>query len=237
MLVLSYDRRAEVITFVKKHHYTRRAPGVWTVAYGVENKRGKLQAVIMYGPPPYPSIARAFCRDVAHAPRLIWQTRMVGAGISRQQLDDLLAFAAHDLAERGYWWQTTLTDPTSRTIDGALMTLTQKGYTGDVYTRNEWLYLGTANSRRKLEGFLIDGRPLHIRQGAITLTLANVRQHYPDARTIRPLHGGVKSRWAYVFGNEAERAERILLMRYHVQPIEVLTQPRLFVQRWQEAFA
>jgi len=237
LIILPYPRRrAEIITFVKKHHYTRRSPGVWTVAYGIENKRGLLQAVIMCGPPPYPSIARAFCRDPLHTPHLIWQTRMVGAGVTRAQLNDLLLFAAHDLTERGYWWQTTLTDPTSRCVDGALLRLTQRGYTGEVYARNGWHYLGVSGGKN-LQGFLIDGTSIHIRQGKTTLTFSNVRDHYPDAKVIRPLHGGAKSRWAQVFGNEQERAQRVLLMKYHVQPPELMTQPRLLTRRCKEVFA
>jgi hypothetical protein len=154
---------------------------------------------------------------------------MVGAGISRQQLDELLQFAAADLAARGFWWSLTLTDPTSRAID-ALIPLTSPGYTGAVYARNGWHYLGNTNGRHKLEGFVVDGQPVHIRQGAVTLTLSNVREHYPEARTIRALYGGVKSRWVYIFGDDLERAERVLLMRYRVQAVNAQTQPRLLAR-------
>jgi hypothetical protein len=239
VLILPFPQcRNEIITFVKAHHYSRRCPGVWSVAYVIPRRNGQIKAVALYGPPPYPSIARAFCRDADHISKLIWQTRMTSSGgITKDDLDRLLAFANADLAARGYWWALTLTDPTSRVIDGALVALMQKGYTGEVYYRNDWLYLGITGSKKKLESFLIDGEQVHIRQGAITLTLDNVRQHYPDARSIRPIHGGAKSRWCYVFGNERERAERILLMKYRVQPFEAITQPRLLAQRWQGAWA
>jgi hypothetical protein len=87
-LILNYPaRRDEIIRFVKKHHSTRRCPGVWSVAYALENERGRLQAATLYGPPPYPSVARAFVRDPTHIQHLAWQARMVGAGISAAQLD------------------------------------------------------------------------------------------------------------------------------------------------------
>lgn len=229
MIVLPVsERRADVLDFIRRHHYTRRAPGVWTVAYGLENRRGKLCAVAVYGPPPYPSIARAFVRCPEHAPKMIWQARMVGAGISAADLDGLLNDANADLLQRGYWWVHTLTDHVEKVIDGT--NLFQRGYTGNVYHRNGWLFLGQSGSH-KLEGFLIDGTPVHIRQGANTLTLTNVRGHYPEAKDIRPLHGNAKQRWAYVLAStERERAERALLMAYHVQPYEPMTQPRLLTK-------
>src|SRR5436190_21466343 len=59
LLTLTFPaRREEIIRFCKRHHYTHRAPGVWSVAYAVENGRGKIQAVAVYGPPPYPSVTR-----------------------------------------------------------------------------------------------------------------------------------------------------------------------------------
>jgi len=220
------QRRDEIRRFVDKHHYTRRSPAVWTVAYGLSNSADKLQAVAMYGPPPYPTIARAFVRCPEHAPRLIWQTRMVGAGISSADLDDLMTFARNDLLLRGFWWVLTLTDPTSSVVDNALLKLLQPGYTGDVYRRNDWLYLGTAGER-KLQGFVIDGTMVHIRQNRITLTLSNIRQHYPEAKSVRAIYGSVKQRWVDVLGSSRERAERILLMKYHVQEYQMLRQPRL----------
>ena len=70
MLTLPFpERRDEVQSFVKRHHYSRRCPGVWSVAYGLANQRGQLQAVLIYGPAPYPSVARAFVRDPGYASR------------------------------------------------------------------------------------------------------------------------------------------------------------------------
>jgi hypothetical protein len=228
MLTLPYPlRRDEIRNFVMRHHYTRRCPAVWTVAYAIQNPAGKIQAVAIYSPPPYPSVTRAFVRCPEHESHLIWQTRMVGVGISTQQLDELLTFARADLLRRDYWWTLTLTDPTAACIDNALLRLTQPGFTGRVYNRNGWLYLGTAGSR-KLTGFLIDGQSVHIRQNRITLTLSNVQTHYPDAKNIRALYGGIKHRFADVLAyTSRERAERILLMKYQPQVYEVLRQPRL----------
>lgn len=226
MKILPYpERRVEIMRFVRRHHYTRRCPGVWTVAYGIENHRGDIQAVAVYGPPPYPSVTRAFIRRPEDAARLIWQARLVGAGISAAALDDLIMFANHDLTGRGFWWVYTMTDPVSKVIDGGLLKLLTRGYSGEVYQRNSWQYLGVAGSKR-IEGFLVNGKPVHLRQGAVTLTLSNIHQHYPDA-DIRVLRGNAKQRWVFVLGNSAERAERVLLMKYHVQPYEALMQPRL----------
>jgi hypothetical protein len=225
-IVLPFPRRRDdVLRFIKRHHYTRRAPGVWSVAYAIINRRDQIQGVAVYGPPPYPSIARAFVRDPQHVNMLTWQARLVGAGISSAELDVLLHFANADLEQRGFWWVQTLTDPTSKVIDGALVKLLQQGFVGEVYRRNDWLYLGYAGGTR-IEGFLIDGKPVHVRQGAITLTLSNVHERYPGAQ-IRVLKGNAKQRWAYVLGSQTQRAERMLLMKYHVQPYEAITQPRL----------
>jgi len=215
--------------FVRKHHYTRRCPGVWSVAYALANAGGKLQAVAMYGPPPYPSIARAFCCDPDHVKHLTWQTRMVGAGISSAALDELLAKANRSLTQRGFWWVLTLTDPRAHVIEGGVLRLISPGYTGEAYARNGFRYIGQSGRQQRL-GWLIDGQPVHCRQGPITLTQANVHQHYPQARSVRELHGGVKDRWVYVLGNTRERAERVLLMAYHVQDWRPITQPRLFAR-------
>jgi len=223
------QRRAEIIAFVRKHHYTRRCPGVWSVAYGLENDRGKLQAVAMYGPPPYPSIARAFCRDQDHVKQLTWQTRMVGAGISTAALDELLHVANTSLARRGFWWVLTLTDPLAHVIEGGVLRLISPGYTGAAYARNGFRYIGQSGRNQRL-GWLIDGVPVHCRQEPVTLTQANVREHYPEARSVRELHGGVKDRWVYVLGNTTEAASRTLLMAYHVQDWRPITQPRLFLR-------
>lgn len=227
MLELPYTQyRAEIIRFVKKHHYTHRCAGVWSHAYGILNETGKLQAVVIYGPAPYPSVARSFVRDHAHLGKHIWQSRMVGAGISAQQLDALIAFANADLLAKGYWWVHTLTDPTEYVID-APFSLFSKGYTGEVYSRTGALYLGTTKER-KLSSFWVDSEHLHVRQGAITLTLSNIRHHYPDAKTIRAIYTNRKQRWAYVLAETSrERAERTLLMAYSVKPYEMLRQPRL----------
>lgn len=222
------ERREEIKRFVRKHHYSRRCPGVWSVGYALLNSQGRIQAVTMYGPAPYPTVARAFCRDKTHIGHHIWQSRMVGAGISAHDLDNLLGYAHADLLTRGYWWVHTLTDPVAKVIDNAAIRLLAKGYTGEVYHRNGWFYLGQAGSR-KIEGFLIDGQPIHIRQGAVTLTLSNIRDHYPDAH-IRVIRGNAKQRWAYVLAESSrERAERTLLMRYQPQPWTPIRQPRLLV--------
>jgi hypothetical protein len=221
--------RAEIIRFVKKHHYTHRCTGVWSNAYGILNETGKIQAVVIYGPAPYPNVARSFVRDQAHTGRHIWQSRMVGAGISAEQLDSLIAFAHADLLSKGYWWVHTLTDPTEYVIDAAF-SLFSKGYTGEVYSRTGALYLGIAGGR-KLSSFMVDGEHVHVRQGANTLTLSNVRQHYPEAKSVRAIYGTHKQRWAYVLADTPrERAERILLMAYRVQPYEMLRQPRLLIK-------
>lgn len=228
MITLPYpQRRGEIIKFVKKHHYSRRCPGVYSVAYAIENSRGAIQAVAVYGPPPYPNIARAFVRCPEHTPKVTWQTRLVGAGITGDDLDQLLSYANADLLTRGFWWVTTLTDPVSKVIDGALMKLLMKGYAGEVYQRNHWLYLGTSGAK-KLEGFVIDGQPVHVRQGATTLTLANVRDHFPRASNIRTIYGNQKQRWASILAaTDREYADRLLLMKYRVQPYEQVIQPRL----------
>jgi hypothetical protein len=227
ILKLPYtEYRSEIIRFVKKHHYTRRCTGLWSDAYGILNDAGKLQAVVIYGPAPYPSVARSFVRDQAHINKHIWQSRMVGAGISAEQLDCLIAFAHADLLARGYWWVHTLTDPTEYVIDSP-MRIIAKGYTGEVYSRTGALYLGMTKER-KLSSFMVDNQHHHVRQGAVTLTLSNVRQHFPDAKSIRAIYTNPKQRWAYVLAETPrERAERTLLMAYHVKPYEMLRQPRL----------
>jgi hypothetical protein len=226
LVELPYTRyKAEIIRFVKKHHYTRRCTSVWSHAYGILNEHGRIQAVAVYGPAPYPNVARAFVRDQAHTDKHIWQSRMVGAGISADELNALIEFANTNLLAKGYWWVHTLTDPVSKVIDTP-MNLFCKGYTGEVYHRTGALYLGTSGSKRLTE-FLVDGKPIHVRQGAITLTLSNIHTHYPNSH-IRPIYGNHKQRWAYVLANTPrERAERILLMAYHAQPYQPMRQPLL----------
>lgn len=234
LLTLPYpQRRDEIIRRVKRSHYSRRCPGVWTVTYAIE-KRGKIVAVAMYGPAPYPTVARAFCRDETHIPRMAWQSRMAGAGVTAGELDMLVQYANADLLKRGYWWVHTLTDPYEQTIDGALLRLVQRGYTGEVYHRNGFKYLGWSGAK-KLMGFLIDGKPVHNRQGRVTLTRSNVYDHYPDAKNIRPLYGQPKQRWAAVLGDTPQQiAERTLLMAYQPQVWQAARQPRLLIELWRQ---
>lgn len=224
------ERAAEIKRFVRKHHYTRRCPGVWTIAYAITNADGKVQAVAMYGPAPYPTVARAFCRRAEDIPHHIWQHRMVGTGITEKQLDQLIQHANCDLERRGYWWIHTLTDPVQKVVTRSILRLEAHGYTGEVYHRTGALFLGGAG-KRAIEGYLIDGKPHHIRQGAVTLTLKNVHDLYPNSN-IRVIRGNAKQRWAYVLGNAAERAERTLLMKYHAQVWEPIRQPRLLHNNW-----
>ena len=228
MLTLPFpERREEVQHFVKRHHYSRRCPGVWSVAYAHVNRRGQIQAVLVYGPPPYPSVTRAFCRVQEHSRRVAWQARMIGAGISATELDALLAYANADLLLRGYWWVYTLTEPQAWVVDGALVRLLCPAFTGAAYHRNGWLYLGATKPSSK-ELFVIDGKPVHIRQNDHTLTAGNVHRYYPDAREIRPVMSRAKDRWAKVLTtSEAERAERVLLMKFHPLPWTPAIQPRL----------
>jgi hypothetical protein len=232
LITLPYpQRKADIIRFVKRHHYSRRCPGVWSSAYAIE-RNGKLVGVTVYGPAPYPSVAKAFCRRAEDIPRHAWQARMVGAGISARELDELIAFGHHDLRERGYWWIHTLTDPKASVIEGGLLRLICPGFTGEVYHRNAYRYLGWAG-RPCLSGFLIDGLPVHIRQGSVTLTHSNVESHYPQANSIRPLYTDAKQRWAYILADTPRQAaERVLLMAYHPQVWEPMHQPRLLIERF-----
>jgi hypothetical protein len=230
-LVLPYPaRKADVAAFVRRHHYSRRCPAVWKVAYALASHRGALRAVVMYGEPPYPSIKRAFCRRPEDHGRVAWQCRMIGAGISRGDLDGLLAFAAAQLRDLEFFWTYTLSERQAWVIDRTLVRLVCPGYSGETYARNNWLWLGmTRPSHTEL--FIIDGRAVHIRQNATTLTLSNIHQHYPDAREIRAVPSHAKDRWAQVLARtEQERAERLLLMKYHPQVWQPAIQPRLLAR-------
>ncbi len=229
------ERSAEVIAFVKRHHYIRSAASVYQVAYAWENDRGRLQAVHVVAQPPYPSVARAFVRDRQYAPRVAYQSRLVGAGISKAELDELLNYSAEDLYRQGFYWLYALADPISWVIDNVATRVRRivcRGFTGDVYQRTGFLFLGYTE-KPAAEAFLVDGQLLHIRQGPVTLTRGNIREHYPQAREIRVIGGTPKMRWARVLAQtERERGERVLLMRYHPQPYAAAVQPRL-LSVWQ----
>ena len=230
MIELPYpEYKDDIIRGTRKHHYKRTCTGVWQYAYCITNTRGRIQAAIIYGPAPYPTVSRAFCRRSEDIPKHIWIQRMWGAGISRSQLDDLIAFSHKNLIDRGYWWLHTMTNPHAYVIDAPLR-LRSNGYTGATYHRNQYLYLGWAG-RKALTGFLIDGHPHHIRQGKITLTLSNVYDYFPNAKSIRPLHGKQKQRWVYLCASTPqEYQQRLLLMKYHPQLYEPLRQPRLLME-------
>jgi hypothetical protein len=230
VLVLPYpQRKDEVLAFVRKHHGSRRSPSVWTFAYVLENGRGKIQSVLMYGPPPYPSVTRGFVRRPQDAPRLIWQARMVAAGVSADELDQALRFANRDLAARGFWWLLTLTEAKARAFDGLLARVDGRAYTGQVYARNGYLFCGMA-AGGKLEGFIVDGVFRHIRQGRVTLSRSNVREHFREAREVRPVRSPDRARWVAVLGDAKEQAVRVLLMKPHAQPWVSAMQPRLLAR-------
>lgn len=219
-------QRDAILAFTRKHHYSKRCPAVWGNAYLILNAKGNIQAAAIYGPPPYPSVAKAFTYP-DHAPKLAWQARMIGKGISSGELDDLIQYANCDLLARGFWWVYTMTDPTAKLID---TWFNKRAYTGEVYHRNGFLYLGATKATQKREGWLVDGKLLHIRQGAVTLSASNIRDYYPNAISIREIKGGAKHRWAAILAhNERERAARALLMRYHPQEWQSVTQPRLLI--------
>ncbi len=221
------DRCDEVLAFVRRHHYRRSAPSVYRTAFAWENDRGKLQAVNIVAEPPSPAVAPAFVRDAAYAPRLAYESRLVGAGISAADLDALLAHASAYLYEQGSYWTYTLCDSTSWVIDTLLNRILCRGFDGHVYDRNGYLFLGYSRASR-VEAFVVDGRLLHARQGAKTLTLTNVRDLYPAARQIQLVGGTPKMRWARILAHtERERADRAMLMRYHPQPYIAAVQPRL----------
>ncbi|MEM9955257.1 MAG: hypothetical protein AAF846_26860 [Chloroflexota bacterium] len=228
--ILKYPQnKEEIIRFVKRHHYSRRCPAVWSVAICLKNEKGKIQAVLMYGPSPYPTVERAFVRDPTHIKHHIWQSRMVGAGITSAELDSLIERANNYLYENNYWWVHTLTQYTESRIDSA-MRLVCKGFTGHVYQRTGASYLGLAG-RKALQGFLIDGRAIHKRQGAVTLSKANIRDYYPDAKSIRAIWGGKKQRWVYILAKtDAEYQYRRTWMAYTIQEYQVLRQPLLLIQ-------
>ena len=228
--ILKYPQdREEIIRFVKRHHYSRRCPGVWQFVFSMKNEKGKIQAVLMYGPAPYPTVARAFVRDPNHIKHHIWQSRMVGAGITSAELDNLIELANNYLYENDYWWVHTLTSYTESRIDTA-MRLVCKGFTGHVYQRTDAKYLGLAG-RKALQGFLIDGHPVHKRKGAVNLTKKNIREYYPDAQDIRFIMGGKKQRWVYILAKtDAEYQYRRARMAYTIQEYQVLRQPLLLIQ-------
>ena len=230
VLVLPYpQRKAEILAFVRKHHGSRRSPTVWTVTYALTNGAGRIQGVIMCGPPPYPSVTRGFVRRPQDAPRLIWQARMVAAGVSADELDQALRFANRDLAARGYWWLLTLTEAKACAFDGLLARVDGRAYTGQVYARNGYLFCGVA-AGGKLEGFIVDGVFRHIRQGRVTLSRSNVREHFPEAREARPVLSPDRARWVAVLGDAKEQAVRVLLMKPHAQPWVSAMQPRLLAR-------
>lgn len=228
LLACPYPQRSEEIkAFIRKHHYTHRCPGVYQLAHVIENHRHKICAAMLWGKAPYASIVQAFL----HAPEryqshLIFQQRMIGKGISRQELHELMRFALTDLECRDYWWALTYTDPTASTIAGTL--ISSPGYTGETYFKTNWQYLGMTAANRHITGYIIDGQFQHCRRGAVTYTLSNIHDHFPNAKVIRVIREGAKQRWTYLFARtEQERAQRILLMKYRIQSYEPYHQPRL----------
>lgn len=238
ILAVNYpQRKAEIMAFVRRHHYTRRCPGVWSVTYIIEDsKSNKVKVALIIGPPPYPSIARSFVfGGREYEKKVAWQARLIAQGVTSAELDQLLQFANTDLLTRGFWWVLTFTDPNAYTIDDFAKKVICKGYTGEIYHRNGFLHLGTTANRGKkgaIAAWIIDDKEIvHTRQGAVTLTQANIKQHYPSAKKIRCVRALPKQRWVYVLAaTELERAERVRLMRYHPQVWESVTQPRMFVE-------
>ena len=223
------QRREEIIRATKRHHYTRRCPGVWREAMVITNDRDKIQAAIMVGPAPYPTVVRAFCRRDQDIPRHAWVSRMWSAGVSSAGIDTLIQFSHKRLLEQGYWWVHTLSNPYAYTISAQLR-LKSKGYTGAVYDRNDYHYLGWAG-RKCTIGYLVDGVPYHIRQGRITLTKSNVHDHFPDATTIRAIDRHPKQRWAKILATTPQDyQQRLLLMAYRPQAFEPQRQPQLLLE-------
>lgn len=222
------QERDAIIRFTRRNHYSRRVPGVWSNAFVALNHRGKICGAALYGPPPYPSISRAFCRRAEDITKLTWQTRLCAQGLSRNELDQLVQFSTEQLLHHGYWWCLTLTDPVQRITENALQRLISRGYSGETYNRNGWLFLGYT-SKANIELWIVDGKPIHPRQGRRTLTHSALREKYPTAK-IRAVRGTPKARWAYILHHtERERSERLLLIKSHPQPWEAITQPRLLV--------
>ena len=222
-------RKDEIIRHVKRHHDTRRCSGVWSHSYIVTNHRNKIQAARLVDPAPYPTVVRAFCRREEDYTRHAWVARMSSAGITSQQIDDLIQYAHKHLQSLGKYWVHTLSDYHAYSIASHLR-LRSKGYTGEVYYRNQYHYLGTAG-RRCTIGFTVDGIPHHIRQGKVTLSDKNVHAYFPDAREIRAIKGHPKRRWVAILADTPEQyQQRLLLMKYRPQPYTPSRQPLLLIE-------
>ena len=230
MIYLPYpQRRDDLIRAAKRHHYTRRCPGVWSHAFAITNSHDKIKAAIIIGPAPYPTVARAFCRRAEDIPHHAWVSRMFSAGTSSQEIDALIHFSHKKLLELGYWWVHSLVNPYAYTITAPLR-LQSKGFSGAVYDRHDYLYLGWAG-RKCTVGYLVDGIQFHIRQGRTTLTQSNVHEYFPDANHIRPIAGHPKQRWAKILANTPqEYQQRLLLMTYQSQAFEPQRQSRLLIE-------
>jgi hypothetical protein len=153
---------------------------------------------------------------------------MIAKGISSEQLDALLRYSNQDLYQRGYFWSYTMTDTNAWLIDGLRFKLLSPGFTGQTYIRGGFLFLGFTKPSHSIATWLIDGVPVHSRQGSITITKQNVHNLYPDAKSVRFVRTGAKARFAYVLAaNERERAQRVLLINFQPQPWKPLHQPRL----------
>lgn len=225
------ERKDEVLSFIKKFHYTRRAPSIYSIAYVVLNERGKIKAVSLHGTPPYPSIARRFVRREEDIPRVSWQARMIAKGITSAELDSLIQYANEDLYQRGKWWSYTLLDETAWLIDDAIVKLINPGFSGKTYIRNGFHFLGRTSASSTTTLWIIDGKPIHARQGSRTLTHASIKTLYPNAEDIRAIKSTPKARFACVLAKtEQERAQRTLLMAFRPLEWQPARQPRLFFQ-------
>jgi hypothetical protein len=253
IVTLPSARREELKSFMRRHHYSKGCPAVYQVAYACLNAKGKIQGAAVYGPPPYANLYKSFLKNPpapdpeslarlkSYGQKIAWQMRMCAVGITSAQLDELLAYAAADLAQRGFWWQLTLTDPHERVIERTALELArragdvlyQRGFTGKVYHRNQWLFLGWSGKGPEakagyLSGFIIDGKRINCRQGKRTLTMSNVREFYPAAQEIRIERAYPKQRWATILASGENRALAEQLMAFRPQPYIEAIQPKLF---------
>jgi hypothetical protein len=206
---------------------------VQKATYALRNARGKVCAVAVYGPPPSPDMARSLVGR-EHAPLVIWQARLIGAGCSAADLDRLQDYARHDLSTRlGYRYIYTMTENQAYMVDGlvgrACAALEVRAYAGWQYARTGWLYLGTTTPRGTA-GYAIDGRVHHARQGKHTLSPATLTLLHPNARTARRLAATPKARWVDVLAATAEeRTFLVSLLRYPPRAFAPLVQHRLLV--------
>jgi hypothetical protein len=193
--------------FVKKKHYSHKAPIFWAGFALIENNT--IQGVCVFGQPSPPIQKYAFAdRDfrLYELSRLVVQSKTKNAS-------SFLVGNALDMLEPKPCAVVSFAD-------------TEQGHCGYIYQATNWIYTGSTISHDHL--YLVDGlriHPMTLRDQGITDPKKWAKEN--NIETVKPME---KHRYFYIVGSQRQKKAMVKKLNYSI----VLQYPKLKPSRYDD---